>query len=229
MNIQRTSLVTQLSDALRARLSSGEEGWTVGNRIPPEHRLADELGVGRSSIREAVRVLANEGWLETRQGAGTFVRRNAVAPGTLLTHLRRAQIAEVFEARHGLEVEAARLAARRRTTADLAQIDACLRRRLDNGASPRNHTFVDADIDFHIAIVEASHNAVLVNLFDSFVDVLKDSLLELTDHDLVSDEAAAAHIALADAVRAGDPEAAGAAARAQFEPTERSLRDSVLP
>lgn len=222
--VRRTSLVTQVSDALRARLIAGEDGWRVGDKIPPEHVLSDELGVGRSTIRESVRVLAHEDWLQTRQGSGTFVLRSAATPTGLLSHLRRAEIIEVFEARHSIEVEAARLAARRRTPEDLATIETALERRLSHRADDHRRAFVEADIAFHTAVVAACHNAVMVELFASFATVLAESLLDLSTHHFVSDEATAAHIALVDAIRTGDSETAARAAGAQFRPAELSLR-----
>lgn len=222
--VRRTSLASQVSDALRARLIAGEEGWRVGEKIPPEHQLSQELGVGRSTIREAVRVLANEDWLETRQGTGTFVLRSAAMPSGLLSRLRRAEMIEVFEARHGLEVEAARLAARRRTPEDLAAIEAALDRRLHTDPADSGRAFVESDIAFHAAVVAACHNSVMIELFGSFATVLAESLLDLTAHHFVSDEATAAHVDLVEAIRAGDAAGAARAAAAQFLSAETSLR-----
>lgn len=224
--VLRTSLVMQVAEALRARLASSEAGWQPGDKVPPEHRLAQELGVGRSTVREAVRVLANEGWLEPRQGAGTFVRPKADSSPGLLSRLRRARIIEVFEARHGLEVEAARLAAQRRTDADLERIDEALRRRAEVDGGPQVHAFVGADIDFHAAVVDAAHNEVLAGLFDSFAGLLRESMLDLSTHHLGTAEASASHTALAEAIRRRDPDGAAEAARLQFTPTEEHLRAS---
>ena len=224
--MQRTSLVMQVAEALRARLASAEDGWRMGDKVPPEHRLSLELGVGRSTIREAVRVLANEGWLEPRQGAGTFVRRNVESSPGLLSQLRRARIIEVLEARQGVEVHAARLAARRRTDDDLARMDETLQRRMDNERRGRVRAFVDADIDFHNAVVRAAHNEVLAGLFDSFAGVLRESMIDLSTHHLGREEAGASHVALADAIRRRDEDGAAEAARLQFGPTEESLRRS---
>lgn len=223
MAVTRTSVVDQVSDALRARLAAAEDGWRHGDRIPPEAVLSAQFGVGRSSIREAVRALANEGWLEARQGSGTFVRRGPQSRRALPDQLKRARIIEVFEARHGLEVEAARLAAMRRTDEDLAQIDRCLARRRDNERRGRKQAFIAADIDFHLAVVAAAHNQVIAELFDSLAEALRDSLRVLSAHDVLSEEASAAHADLARAIRAGDPQRAVAAAREQFSTTQGVL------
>ena len=72
---RRTGLVDQVISQLRAQIDSGE--WGVGDRIPTESELSDQLEVGRNTVREAVRALAHAGLLEIRQGAGTFVRASS--------------------------------------------------------------------------------------------------------------------------------------------------------
>lgn len=227
MAVTRTSVATQVSDALRARLAAAEDGWQHGDRIPPEAELSAQFGVGRSSVREAIRVLANEGWLEVRQGSGTFVRRGPESHRPLMNRLKRARVIEVFEARHGLEVEASRLAALRRTDDDLELIHRCLARRQDNERRGRQQAFIDADIDFHVAVVAAAHNQVMVDLFDLLAGSLRESLQLLSTHDILSEEAGSAHAELAKAIRAGDPDEAAAAARRQFSTTEAVLRSTT--
>src|SRR5829696_1945154 len=104
----RAPLVDQAIASLRDRVLAGV--WAVGERLPAEPALAADLGVGRSTVREAVRALAHAGVLEVRQGAGTFVRA-APAAAELALRLQRAQALEVYEVRRALEVEAAALAA----------------------------------------------------------------------------------------------------------------------
>jgi GntR family transcriptional repressor for pyruvate dehydrogenase complex len=79
-----------------------------GLELPGEAELARRLGVGRSTVREAIRALAYAGLLETRQGSGTFVRSVTPVDGWQAV-LRRAAMLEVFEVRQALEVQAARL------------------------------------------------------------------------------------------------------------------------
>ena len=121
--VARQSLVEQAADELARLLAAGH--WPIGTRLPGELELGRLLGVGRSTVREAVRSLAAVGMVEARQGAGTFVA--SASPLTPLDRrLRRAGVAEVYEVRMALELEAARLAAARRTDADLAALRAAL-------------------------------------------------------------------------------------------------------
>lgn len=108
---------------LLERVRAGE--WALGARLPGETTLGPQLGVGRSTVREAIRQLAGQGVLETRQGLGVFVR--ALEPRTDWDSvLRQADIVHVVESRIAIEVEAAALAADRRTPTDLEAIDHAL-------------------------------------------------------------------------------------------------------
>ncbi|MER7970563.1 GntR family transcriptional regulator, partial [Streptomyces sp. NPDC096080] len=121
--LRPSPLVEQAADRLRARITDGH--WPVGTRLPGETTLAKELGVGRSTVREALRALAGAGLVRPRQGAGVFVIATAPA-ADWPTRLRRAAVTEVYEVRTAVEVHAARLAARRRTPADVTALQAAL-------------------------------------------------------------------------------------------------------
>ncbi|TBL28335.1 FadR family transcriptional regulator, partial [Verrucosispora sp. SN26_14.1] len=109
---------------LRRRILAGE--WPVGSRIPTEPQLVEDLGVGRNTVREAVRALAHAGVLECRQGSGTYVLSTDELAPVVARRLTDDRMTEVIEVRRAFEVEAARLAARRRTAEDLATLDAAL-------------------------------------------------------------------------------------------------------
>ncbi|RMD78800.1 MAG: FadR family transcriptional regulator, partial [Chloroflexi bacterium] len=72
MTITRRRLVEQVIDHLRQQIATGT--YPIGSRLPPEPQLMAQIGVGRSTVREAIRALAHEGLLEVRQGDGTYVR-----------------------------------------------------------------------------------------------------------------------------------------------------------
>src|SRR5690242_18569716 len=98
----RTPLVDQVIAQLREQISSGE--WPVGSKIPTEPDLVAALGVGRNTLREAVRALAHLGLLESRQGAGTYVRADNELVGAVRRRLARAELRDATELRRGLEV-----------------------------------------------------------------------------------------------------------------------------
>ncbi|OKK02276.1 GntR family transcriptional regulator [Streptomyces sp. CB03234] len=215
----RTSLVDAVVEQLRAQLTDGE--WAVGDRIPTEHELAEQLGVGRNTVREAVRVLVHAGLLESRQGNGTFVRSTA-DPAAVLRTVRAAGALDVLELRIALETEAARLAAVRRDTHDLLRLRAALATLREEGDRD-----ADADLAFHRAVVEATHNAAFTEVYRFFSVQVHESLVEsLGDHEMPAIDLDA-HEALVVAIEGGDPDAAGAAVRELLRVPMETVRSIV--
>ncbi|MCW7944402.1 GntR family transcriptional regulator [Streptomyces hygroscopicus] len=222
--LRPNSLVDQATQRLREEITAGT--WAVGTKLPGETTLARTLGVGRSTVREALRALAGAGLVQARQGAGVFV--TATTPREdWPARLRQSAITEIYEVRAMLEVEAAQLAARRRTPDDIAALDEAMQQRR-RAATGSNAEFVDADINLHAAIVAAAHNLLLTGLFEEFVPSLRRGLidlLELTDlRSGDSNHGEEVHSALVDAVRRGDAEAAGSILRAELQQTLTRLQ-----
>jgi DNA-binding FadR family transcriptional regulator len=172
---RRSSLCDQVIARLRNQITSGE--WPVGSRIPTELELVGRLGVARNTVREAVRALAHNGLLDIRQGSGTYVVATSELAAVMRRRFAAAPQHDVVELRGVLESTAARLAAARRTGADLRRLDALLRRREHAWAGGDRDTFVDADTSFHQAVVSAAHNEVLLALYSDLGQVIRDSLL----------------------------------------------------
>ncbi|SHM47068.1 FadR/GntR family transcriptional regulator [Actinacidiphila paucisporea] len=222
-------LVEQATEHLRGQILGGQ--WPVGTKLPGETALAASLGVGRSTVREAVRALAEAGLVRSRQGAGVFVV-STEPHDDLGTRLRRAAVAEVHEVRAVLEVQAARLAAERRTGADVeAMVAALSARRLaadsDDAAlvdaAPVDAALVDADIALHAAVVAAAGNPVLTDLFAEFAPALREALAGLADPLglRAADPATghAAHAALVAAIASGEVEEAARILDAELSAT----------
>ncbi|GAB2692744.1 FadR/GntR family transcriptional regulator [Nocardia thraciensis] len=220
-HVQRHPLAAQAAEVLLDRIRGGE--WLLGHKLPGETTLAAQLGVGRSTLREAIRELSGKGVLESRQGAGVFVTALEVAEDWD-TVLRRADIVTVIEARIAIEAEAAALAASRRTPADLRAMWRALAARAEATVSVEE--LVDADADFHRAVVTAAHNDVLTGMFDAFVPRLRRAMIDMLRLRPLPDERAdhAAHEVLLDAVRARSPEAAASASRVHLTSLKAALR-----
>ncbi|MER7003796.1 FadR/GntR family transcriptional regulator [Dactylosporangium sp. NPDC000555] len=211
--VRRMPLADQAAELLLERIRSGE--WQLGGKLPGETTLAPQLGVGRSTVREAIRQLAGRGVLASRQGAGVFVASLDVAEDWDAV-LRRAGILSVIEARIAIETEAAALAAHRRTPADLRAIRRALAAREARRSDIEDH--VDADMSFHRSVVAAAHNPILTELFDGFTPRLRQAMVEMlriraefgsdADHD--------AHARLADAIAGRDAVAAADRSRAHL-------------
>ncbi|MEE2046946.1 GntR family transcriptional regulator [Nocardiopsis tropica] len=202
---RRTGLVDQVISQLRAQIDSGE--WGVGDRIPTESELSDQLEVGRNTVREAVRALAHAGLLEIRQGAGTFVRASSELGGALRRRLERSRLRE--------KVEAARLAALRHSDEDMADID---RARALREAAWRDRdmsAFVEADFTFHRSVVNATHNTLLIDLYDDIAQVVYASIAHTAyeQNDGATNQPSSEtdgvdHSKLTEAIRSADPAAA---------------------
>ncbi|WP_432880751.1 FadR/GntR family transcriptional regulator [Kribbella sp. CA-245084] len=220
--IRRHPLAEQAAEELLRRIGSGE--WTIGAKLPGETTLAAELGVGRSTIREAVRELAGRRVLESRQGAGVFVIALQAAEDWDKV-LRKADITDVLEGRLAIETEGARLAASRRTPADLKNFRYTLTDRKRAALSAPDDWYIEADMAFHRAVVVAAHNAVLTELFDSFAPRIRAAMIDMLklddQHRHRHDQAA--HAAIAEAIRLQDPDLAAARSRAHLSAVRSTL------
>jgi GntR family transcriptional regulator, transcriptional repressor for pyruvate dehydrogenase complex len=203
--LRRRPLVDEVIAHLEGAISAGR--FALGARLPSEAQLMSELGVGRSTLREAVRVLAHNGLLEVRQGDGTYVRAVTSAE-PLARRLSRSRIAEVHEVRRALELETARLAALRRSEHDLVAMRSHLTARGAALARGDHTAALDADIAFHCAVAAAAANAVLAELYQTFAASLRPALAELWQVEGNPAEAADLHDQLFAAIAAHDADSA---------------------
>ncbi|MET4226649.1 FadR/GntR family transcriptional regulator [Oerskovia enterophila] len=215
--LRRLPLADQAAELMLDRVRTGT--WPLDHRLPGEQALADELGVGRSTVREAVRQLAGRGVLESRQGSGVYVVRVEVGEDWEEV-LRRGEIVDVLEVRGALETEAARLAATRRTPADLRAMATALAGRGEVSPAASAQEYVDADLVFHRAVVDAAHNAVLTDLFATFVPRLRRAMVDMIELDGAGERHRHdqdAHEAILDAVRDRDADRAAATSRRHLD------------
>ncbi|HEY3609341.1 MAG TPA: FadR/GntR family transcriptional regulator [Pseudonocardiaceae bacterium] len=200
---RRTGLVDQVIEQMRQAIGNGD--WAVDQRIPPEPELVSALGVGRNTVREAVRALSHAGLLEVRQGDGTFVRATSEISGAL-RRMCGTELREVLQVRKALEVEGARLAAIHRTAGDLADLTDTLAERNQAVADQRWDAAVDADTRFHQGVIRCSHNALLTELYQGLTEVVRASVAAMSaQHE---PGWTIEHDGLLAAIRDGDPDRA---------------------
>ncbi len=162
-----------LAESVAAQLLSEIRGKELapGTRMPSERQLMAALGVGRSTIREAMNGLAFMGVIEIRHGQGAFVADpGAAAQNTIAVALARGVTRDLFEARRLVEPECVRLAAERRTETDLRELAQALDEHaaaLDAGASG-----VAAAVTFHLRLGEAARSEVLAGFMAAFQEPL---------------------------------------------------------
>ncbi|MBM1816578.1 FadR/GntR family transcriptional regulator [Pseudosulfitobacter pseudonitzschiae] len=204
-----------------------------GERLPSERELADRMGVSRPSLREAIGSLQDTGLLTARPGAGVFVADvlgSAFAPA--LTQLFARHDEAVFDYlsfRRDMEGLAAERAARLGSDTDLQVVQTIFDKMV--AAHPARNADAESALDaqFHMAIVEASHNVIMLHMMRSMYDLLRNGVFynrqvmfkQRTTRSALLDQ----HRAINDALQARDPDAARAAVEAHLDYVERALRD----
>jgi GntR family transcriptional regulator, transcriptional repressor for pyruvate dehydrogenase complex len=170
---RREALPTEVAKAIVEHFFIAR-ALSPGDRLPSERALAESLGVGRGIVREALKSLGLLGLVEVRLGDGTYLSNpndelltRVIEWGLLLGERR---VTDLVEARAIVEVDTARLAALRRSADDVSDLEA-LMTRMKNATNA--HDYVDADIDFHLRIAQASGNSVLADLVSSIQSLLR--------------------------------------------------------
>jgi len=185
-----------------------------GDRLPSERILAEQLGVSRTVVREAVRTLVARRLLEVRSGSGTVV--GSLEPGVMAEFmssmldlsLRSGKLGhdKVVEVRRMLEVEIAGFAARRRTEEDIMELEEILLRAQSDLGDPE--VFVETDISFHECLARTSHNALFFVLLRSITDVLIEGRQLALEVPGTAERAQEYHRSIFERVRAGEVDGA---------------------
>ncbi|WP_165584975.1 FadR/GntR family transcriptional regulator [Chryseobacterium taiwanense] len=162
MQIQRKTLAQEVADRLTEGIVNSE--IVVGEKLPTEPELMKIYGVGRSSIREAIKILSIKGILDVQQGVGTFVVSNTIHE-SLESQMDKAQIEDVQEVRSLLDAKIAAKAAINRNDEQLKNIKTYLDQRNTLAEENKVSECYQADINFHVAIAEACGNILLQEIY----------------------------------------------------------------
>lgn len=199
--LRRSRLADQVVAQVRDLVAQG--AYAVGDRLPNESELSDMFGVGRSTIREAMRVLSSRGLVDVRHGDGTYVAAQAPSE-SLEERLSRAELHDIYEARLMLESALAVLAAQRRSAKDIAAMRKSLQARERAIKAGDVAGYAKADFAFHLAIAKAAKNQALFEVYESFVQSVSGRLQSATTADYIRDEGDTLHAALCEAIAQGD-------------------------
>ncbi|GES26314.1 transcriptional regulator [Acrocarpospora pleiomorpha] len=225
---QRESLVVDIARQLLSQLLDGH--LRPGTRLPSERQLSESLGVGRSTVREALKALDVLGIIEVRQGDGTYLTRgtSSLLPSAIEWGLMlgQPQVLDLIEARRHIEVIIAELAAERANAEDVAELRTHL---AEMRAAPDAAAFVEADIAFHLALANAAGNSVLSDILGSIRSLLRVWIRRAIHEAGETQTTIAEHAAVLAAVERHSPSAAGAAMRGHMDAAggrlHRSLQD----
>jgi GntR family transcriptional repressor for pyruvate dehydrogenase complex len=192
----------------------------AGDQLPTERELTESFHVGRSSVREALRMLESQGVI-TPSAAGAFVVAPAANPlnsslRLLLSLDEGMRIRDVFELREILECEAAALAAARHAPEDLLQMDDAIGLMTASLDNAEGDGFIDADLRFHLALAAATGNRLVLHSMHAVREVIRRALLTVYHIPRSPESAIDEHRAIREAVASGDVDRARAAMRAHL-------------
>ena len=211
----RRSAAADVQAELQAQIEGGK--YQQNERLPSEAELARTFQVSRPVIREALMSLQALGLTAPQAGKGTFVVSQRVSAPLLMGRYSPAHIREI---RRCVEIPSARLAAERRTEAQVGELSAILAR-MEDADDPLRRNRLDAD--FHIAIAVAAGNPLMTKLVEQLRTVLEEHSLALGRIPRRRENARGEHRAIYDAIVKGDPDAAAAAMEAHLLAAERSF------
>lgn len=194
-SIQKQNVVNEVYDQISGKLLDGS--WPPGSRLPSELELANSFNVSRVSVRSAVQRFRTLGIVVTRQGCGSYVSTN-FTPQMLsndprpIMHLSREEFHDMMIFRQTVEFKCVELAVTHATDDDIRQLEEALNNMLINKGDYKKYS--EADYEFHLAIVRASHNSVFYNVMNAIKDIYYYYLEELNRALGITLESVEAHI-----------------------------------
>lgn len=191
----------------------------TGDKLPAEREMAEQFGVSRTAVREAVKALREKGLVEAYPGRGTFIMD--VSPNTIRLSLDRMMktgqgegSAYLAEVREIMEPEIAAMAAARADAEDLAAMRETVA--IMDGAKREPEAFIEADLDFHLALAEAAANPIILSLIDSIVGLLREQRMGIFQVEGGPERGQYHHKKILEAVEHRDPAGAREAMKAHM-------------
>jgi GntR family transcriptional repressor for pyruvate dehydrogenase complex len=217
-------IVLQIEDSIQ------KGALKAGDQMPAERELAQQFGVSRTAVREAVKALREKGLVEAYAGRGTFVTDGTshVMKLSLDRMIRLGQgehSSFLVEVREILEPEIAALAANRSEPQHLASMKEALA--VMEGARQDPDAFIEADLDFHLALAEAAGNPLILSLIDSIVGLLREQRTKIFGVDGGPERGQYHHKRILEAVERRDAQGARGAMRAHLRQVREDSHDSA--
>ncbi|MGC2764422.1 MAG: FadR/GntR family transcriptional regulator [Candidatus Acidiferrum sp.] len=227
--VQSSRLYEQIVKQIEDSIERGE--LKEGDQLPAERELALQFGVSRTAVREAVKALREKGLVEAYPGRGTFIT-SETSNSIRLTFDRmiksgpRDGTLHLVEVREILEPEIAALAAKRVTEENLNELREAIG--IMDGAKTDPHSYIEADLDFHLALAEAAANPLILSLIDSIVGVLREQRLSIFKVEGGPERGQYHHKRILEAVENHDSSGARDAMRAHLRQVRDDSRNSIV-
>ncbi len=217
------AVVLQLRDTIeQSSLSSGD-------RLPSEPALVEQLGVSRTVLREAINRLQSIGLVAVKRGFGTYVADradlvNCVKLIRTTMAISSNDLVQFVEFREAIESKAARQAAKMATEQDIDQLESLCRRMTEEGQD--YHEALHLDLVFHLKIAESTGNKLMLHVLEVIQEFIIEGMLRTTPKPLPYLDSRRYHMAIVDALRRRDPDAAEKAVRAHMDLLLRRLEEA---
>jgi len=227
--VQSSRLYEQIVKQIEDSIEKGD--LKEGDQLPAERELALQFGVSRTAVREAVKALQEKGLVEAHPGRGTFIT-SETSNSIRLTFNRmiksepREGTIHLVEVREILEPEIAALAATRVTEDSLIELREAIEI-MDRAKLDDPNSFIEADLDFHLALAEAAANPLILSLIDSIVGVLREQRLSIFKVEGGPDRGQYHHKRILEAIENRDAVGAREAMRAHLRQGRDDSRNSV--
>lgn len=213
--LDRTAaLGARVTDLFRSQITGGT--WPLGSKIPTEPELVEWSGAGRNTVREAIGSLVQAGILRREQGRGTFVVSTSDLRSSVSRRVAATSRRDSLELRLALDAASARIAAARRSEADAEHLRTLLDERRAAWTTGDVRERLRADSALHRAVVAATHNALMQEVYEGLLGVFEE--VQLDDVAGATDDLARLHADLVEAIADGDPERAAATMSALLQP-----------
>ena len=225
--VQSSRLYEQIVEQIEQSVQKGD--LKPGDQLPAERELAEQFGVSRTAVREAVKALREKGLVEAYPGKGTFITSGSSNPmrQSLDRMMRSAQVdatSSLVEVREILEPEIAALAAVRATEENLNSLREAMA--VMDAAKRDPDAYIEADLDFHLELAEAAANPLILSLIDSIIGVLREQRMRIFEVDGGPDRGQYHHKKILEAVEHQDAPGAREAMRAHLRQVREDSRSA---
>lgn len=225
--IQSSRLYEQIVQQIEDSILRGE--LTEGSQLPAERELAEQFGVSRTAVREAIKALQEKGLVDAFPGRGTFVTSGTSnsmrrSLDRIIKTSEQNGWSYLVEVREILEPEIAALAATRADAEDITAMHLCVEK-MDKAVRD-SEAFIEADLDFHLALAEAAANPIVLSLIDSIIGLLREQRLRISLVEGGPERGQRYHRSILEAIERHDAHAARAAMQAHLWQVREDSRKS---
>jgi len=232
--IRQRTVVAQVMEHIRRMIASG--AYRPGDKIPTEQQLAEQFGIGRSSIREAIKIFNYLGILESRTARGTYLCDHTSISTEALTWsvlLGSHELHELIDIRGALELwstlklSESVAAGHQEAIATLEQLRELIGQMRATGSTPREESRIDADYEFHNSIIKSGGNEIFTSIYSTLRAFMREEIRlsqdDYLDPRVIADE----HEAIVDAIASGSREVAQVSCMEHIDNIKRRLRVQV--